>query len=87
MLKESLWNLDLDNILEHEQEAYINRKRGMVRVSLSLYNTEEDINFLISALGEIDEKIATLKENYFAINNGSYQHKSFTFDWNEYLKL
>ena len=34
LLKEELWSLDLDDISDDEQEAYINRKRGMVRACL-----------------------------------------------------
>jgi len=49
MLKPELWNLDLEKVEPQEQEAFINRYRGMVRISLSLYNTEKDIEALFTA--------------------------------------
>lgn len=85
MLKEALWQLDLSDIPEDEHEAFINRKRGMVRVSLSLYNDSADIEALISALDDIDKNINALKQHYTAQADGSYLHNSFKLEWREQL--
>ncbi|MEM7360764.1 MAG: aminotransferase class V-fold PLP-dependent enzyme [Pseudomonadota bacterium] len=85
MLKEALWQLDLSEIPEAEHEAYINRKRGMVRVSLSLYNTSADIEALISALDEIDHRIEEFTAHYTPQHDGSYLHGTFKQDWREQL--
>ena len=85
MLKEELWELDLSGIPENEQTQYIKQKRGMVRVSMSLYNTSADIDALVKALDEINHKIEILRENYRPCEDGSYRHKSFLIDWREQL--
>ena len=41
LLKEELWSLDLSNIPDEQHEEYIDRKRGMLRASFSLYNSEK----------------------------------------------
>lgn len=87
MMKESLWQLDLSNIDESKQQAFINLKRGMVRTSVSLYNTEQDIQSLCEALSEIIDQINNLRPLYQAQADGSYTHKTFKVDWTEQLKL
>ena len=81
LLKEELWELDLSEIPEDQHTAFINRKRGMVRVSCSLYTTSADIELLISALNEIDHKIEQYRGEYTALENGSYRHNSFLLNW------
>jgi len=85
LLKTELWDLDLDNIDEDRQEAYINRKRGMVRASISLYNDHNDIQSLISALSEITNNHEHYKDLYQASDDGSYHHKEFKLSWQEFL--
>lgn len=87
LLKEELWQLDLADIEENQQEAFINRKRGMVRASLSLYNTKKDVDALISAISEINLTLESHSNNYIANNDGSYQHKSYTVDWKKTLGI
>lgn len=87
LLKEELWQLDLQDIPADEHEAFINRKRGMVRASLSLYNTSADIERLIVALSEIDQRIGELQADYTALPDGNYQHQSYQLDWQAELKL
>ena len=86
MMKEALWELDLSEIEEAKQQAFINLKRGMVRASVSLYNTLEEIQSLSAALIEIVERVDDLRPLYQAQTDGSYTHKSFTVDWREQLK-
>lgn len=81
LLKEELWELDLSEIPEDQQESYLNRKRGMVRISISLYNSEQDIKTLIHALKEINHKLPELEAHYTAQDDGSYVHKNFAIDW------
>ena len=85
MLKEELWQLDLDNIPEEEQEAYIKLKRGMVRASFSLYNTIEEIDYLAESLNKISQQIEEYKSFYQAQNDGSYIHTSFKLNWVDYF--
>ncbi len=87
LLKEELWQLDLSNIADDQQEDYINRKRGMVRISISLYNSTEDVDRLISALTELDTRIDELDKEYQAQNDGSYVHKTFNVDWRSELSF
>ena len=87
MLKESLWELSLDNIPEEQQQYYINRKRGMIRVSISLYNTQSDINYLIESLNEIITNISDFKLHYEVQPDGSYKHKTYSLKWQDYLPI
>ncbi|MBT8115827.1 MAG: aminotransferase class V-fold PLP-dependent enzyme, partial [Arenicella sp.] len=87
MMKQTLWILDLTDIPEAEQQAYINRKRGMVRASLSLYNNSAEIEALVAALNEINDRIDALRKHYIALEDGSYRHKSFSIDWQTQLPL
>ncbi|RBP48467.1 aminotransferase class V-fold PLP-dependent enzyme [Arenicella xantha] len=87
LLKEELWELDLSEIPDDEQEQFINRKRGMVRVSLSLYNQASDIAQLVDALHDITERLAYYQPLYNAQPDGSYTHQSFQFDWRSQLQL
>lgn len=77
MIKEALWELDLDEVPEDEQEALINRKRGMVRASFSLYNTREDVDALYAALTDIVAKQASFAKEYNVTRSGAYLHKHF----------
>ena len=87
LLKEELWSLDLDDIPDMEQEAYINRKRGMVRASVSLYTDEKDIIRLLSAINNIVNNIDQYKPHYEVNEDGSYHHKTFVIDWQSELSL
>ena len=87
LLKEELWSLDLDDIPDEEQEAYINRKRGMVRASVSLYTDEKDITRLLSAVNSIVNDIEQYKPHYEVNEDGSYLHKTFVIDWQSELGL
>ena len=81
LLKEELWELDLDGVDEDEQEDFINRKRGMVRVSISAYNTKLDIDRLMSAIEDIEGNINELKTHYLVQPDGSYTHNNYEINW------
>ncbi len=85
LLKEELWSLDLSNIADSEHITYINRKRGMLRASYSLYNDKSDVNALITALKKIIENIDFYSQHYDALDNGDYVHKSFKLDLQNFL--
>jgi len=87
LIKQELWELDLSGVPEDKQEAYINCKRGMVRASVSLYNTTGDVARLCGALQEIVNDIDTYKPLYQANCDGSYQHRHFKLDWRRELSL
>lgn len=87
MLKDELWQLDLSNIAEDQQESFINRKRGMVRASLSLYNTPSDIARLVDAIKTISSNLDYYTQHYKADNNGEYRHKRFQLEWQKELGL
>ncbi len=87
LLKDELWQLDLSDIDEAEQESFINRKRGMVRVSFSLYNTLDDIDRLITAISSIEKDINKFAKHYTAQADGSYTHTDFKLDWKSELGL
>ncbi len=78
MLKEELWSLELDAVPEEQQEAFINRKRGMVRASFSLYNTRDEVDALCNALNEIIANQANYESEYDVSELGEYRHKNFS---------
>ena len=87
LIKEQLWELDIEHVAEDQQDAFINRKRGMVRVSVSLYTNRNDIERFIDAVNSIIDNIDSLSKEYQCNEDGSYVHKSFKLDCHEYLKL
>jgi hypothetical protein len=50
-----------------------------------LYNTSDDVDGVISALSEISENIEDYRLQYNALDDGSYQHKSFAVNWRKQL--
>jgi cysteine desulfurase / selenocysteine lyase len=60
---------------------------GMVRVSLGLYNTREDLDYFASALNEIVNKKEWFKNKYNINENGDYIHSEFRFSGEEYFNL
>jgi len=87
MIKEELWEIDLNGVAEADQEALVKLKQGMVRASISLYNTSADIETLICALQSITQNIDTFRQYYEAQLDGSYRHKHFNLEWRAELKL
>ncbi len=87
LLKDELWEIDLSDVPEQEQESFINRKRGMVRASLSLYNTSDDVSRLTNAIKAISRDLSTYAENYEPQADGSYVHRRFRLDWQDELNL
>ena len=61
-----------------EEEVFL--KSGMVRASVGIYNTQEDIDTLVSALKEIISNTDELCSHYKADSLGNYFHSSFNSD-------
>lgn len=87
LIKQELWNIDLSGVADNQQQALVNRKRGMVRASVSLYNTADDIELLLNALSEIRANIDEYETEYEANHDGSYHHAQFKLDWREELSI
>ena len=85
MLKQTLWDLELDDIPLEKQQSVINRKRGMVRVSISLYNEKRDIEKLIHALHEIFSNKTKFLDLYEPLYDGSYRHTDYVLEWQDHL--
>ncbi len=85
LLKEELWELDIDNVAEEDEEAYINRKRGMVRASISLYTNTDDVVRFLSAIKKIINDIEFYRSHYNVDNDGLYHHNTFILDWQSQL--
>ena len=85
LLKEELWSLDLSEIDDEDHTSFINRKRGMLRASFSLYNGKDDVDALVAALEEATENIDFYTQQYNALENGDYVHKSFKLNLNDFL--
>jgi selenocysteine lyase/cysteine desulfurase len=71
ILKE-LWDLDPDLTVEE-----IEAKKGMVRVSLALYNTVQDVDLLLNAIRKIGQESADFIRNYILQEDGSYKNVNF----------
>ncbi len=71
ILKE-LWDLDPDLTVEE-----IEAKKGMVRVSLALYNTLQDIDLLLDAIEQIEKHPNDFTCNYILQEDGSYKNVNF----------
>jgi selenocysteine lyase/cysteine desulfurase len=87
LLKDELWQLDLSDIAEEQQESFINRKRGMVRVSLSLYNTPSDVARLVKSIKTISSELDYYTQHYQADSDGAYSHVRYQLEWQKELGL
>ena len=59
----------------------------MVRASFGIYNTEEDIDYFIDSLNHIVDNKDYYKDQYNAVGNGDYAHKTFKFSSKQYFQL
>jgi cysteine desulfurase/selenocysteine lyase len=87
LLKDELWQLDLSGIPEDQQETFINSKRGMVRASLSLYNSPDDVERLVAAITKIGSNLEYYTQHYSADSDGAYSHMNYQLDWKKELGL
>ena len=81
---EELEQLDcIDDHLSWKVEPWM----GMVRASFGLYNTIDDIDFLLKSLEQIIDRKSYFINKYFINENGDYQHKSFNFSSKDFFSL
>ena len=79
-VKEMIINDLLESTSEIEEqnlEEQIFLKSGMVRASIGIYNTKDDIDNLIQALKEIISRKPEISKLYNSNLSGDYFHKSF----------
>ncbi len=69
-----------DRLSNAELERLADERRGMVRASFGIYNTEADVDALITALRAIVSRRDELLPLYERLENGDYRHCSFRFD-------
>ena len=60
---------------------------GMVRVSLGLYNTREDLDFFSNSLNDIVKKKDWYKKQYKIDELGNYIHREFKFTGDQYFNM
>ncbi len=75
MLREELWDLDVGGDLS--LDALVAARLGMVRVSLGLYSTAEDIDALGQALTRIAEQRQHYCAHYVRDKHSGWRHRSF----------
>jgi selenocysteine lyase/cysteine desulfurase len=76
LLAPELWDLEASDDPE-EAERDVRRRRGMVRASLAMYSSPDDIRALGSALREIQANPHRYRELYCLDEHGEYRHKRF----------
>lgn len=77
LLKPELWELDLD-LDTADAEARIQPWRGMVRASLGLYSTDEDIDALLAGIGDLLARPEHYRACYRADAAGEFHHRTFS---------
>lgn len=70
-----------------ELEDYVELRRGMVRASFGIYNTTEDVERLVEALGEIRERLPEFQSLYRRQPCGDYLHREAKFDYRRYFSV
>ncbi|HRX71486.1 MAG: aminotransferase class V-fold PLP-dependent enzyme [Candidatus Competibacteraceae bacterium] len=76
LLKPELWELDIDFDTD-DAEALIKPWQGMVRASLGLYSTDDDIEALLNGIDDLLAKPDHYRAQYQAGRNGNFHHRSF----------
>ena len=79
MLKRELWAMDIDPDVP-SAEADIERKRGMVRASLGLYTTENDLQVLVEAVKDLIARKNEIHQCYQPMGADGYQHRWYKPD-------
>ena len=64
-----------------------NNKNLPVSTHDIIYNTKQDIDYFINSLKHIVDNKNYYKEQYTALSNGDYSHKTFKFSSTQYFKL
>lgn len=76
LLKPELWALDFDPDAE-DATALIQRRQGMVRASLGLYTTAEDIETLLAGIRDLRAQPEYYRAQYDVDSEGNFHHRNF----------
>jgi selenocysteine lyase/cysteine desulfurase len=76
LLKPELWALDLDPDVE-DATALLERRQGMIRASLGLYTTEDDIAALLAGIRDLLARPAHYQALYEPDEDGNFHHRTF----------
>lgn len=76
LLKPELWVLDIDPDAA-DAEAQIQPWRGMVRASLGLYSTEDDIDALLTGVRDVLDQAEYYRTQYLVDRAGHFHHRTF----------
>jgi cysteine desulfurase/selenocysteine lyase len=79
MLKRELWEINLDPDTP-DIEAKVERKRGMARASLGIYNSEEDVLALCHAVADLASRQQEILLAYQPQGKSGYRHREFLPD-------
>lgn len=86
MVMLSLENL-AGEITNEELERLADLHRGMVRASFGIYNTREDVDALVAALGQMISRADELEPLYARLPNGDYRHRHFSVDVSRFFSI
>ena len=76
LLKPELWELEIDPDAE-DAAALLKPWQGMVRVSLGLYTTDEDIDALLAGVRDLGARPDDYRSLYQTDAAGNFQHRTF----------
>ena len=76
LLKPELWELEIDPDVE-DAAALLKPWQGMVRASLGLYTTDEDIDALLAGIRDLLARPAYYRPLYQADVAGNFHHRTF----------
>lgn len=76
LLKPELWALDLDPD-DADATALLGRRQGMVRASLGLYTTDEDIAALLAGVRDLLARPDYFRSLYESDTEGNFEHRTF----------
>lgn len=77
LLKPELWALEIDPDAEGAAQR-LKSWQGMVRASLGLYTTAEDIAALLAGLRDLQSRPDFYRAHYTADREGNFYHRTFT---------
>lgn len=74
-----------DALTDEQLESLAELHRGMVRASFGIYNTRQDVDRLVDALGQIVRHAESYGQHYTCLPDGKYAHKTFRFESSDYF--
>jgi len=76
LLKPELWALDLDPDAA-DAASLLERRQGMVRASLGLYTTDDDIDALLAGVRDLLARPDYYRDLYEPDASANFQHRTF----------